>query len=264
MRRITAPAASRLPRAAPITAPAASLFAVRGVDGIKGQISFPSPHFQVDHRGDNTADMPEDRFTCLLCGKSYGRMYDMKRHQNMAHSDEMSQRSRSESESEESEPESRGNDTKGSDAEMSSDDLEDNDVYRGWYDQALEASQQSRTEKFEKYLNDDMPEDRAREKAHAKTLWAIKNDFFDSFGTFLEQILLLKEDDTYQDIVSDIEEKVKGGMDVRKAVKRVLPKHKHKFESLFELDADAMEDDDAESEGHDSVDTEIPSRVPGY
>ena len=182
----------------------------------------------------------------------------------MAHSDEMSQRSRTGSESEESERESRGKDSDGSDEEMSSDDLEDNGVYRGWYDDAMEASQQSRTEKFEKYLKDDMPEDRAREKAYARTVWAIKNDFFDSFGTFLEQILLIQKDNTYQEIFSDIEEKVEGGMDVRKAVKRVLPKHKHKFESLFEFDPDVMEDDNPESDGHDSVDAELPSRMPGY
>ena len=58
----------------------------------------------------------------------------------MAHSDEMSQRSRTGSESEESERESRGKDSDGSDEELSSDDLEDNSVYRGWYDDAMEAS----------------------------------------------------------------------------------------------------------------------------
>ena len=92
--------------------------------------------------------MADDRYTCLICGKSYGRMYDMKRHQNMAHFDEIS---RTGSESEESERESRGKDSDGSDEEMSSDDLEDNSVYRGRYDDAVEASQHSRTEKFEKY-----------------------------------------------------------------------------------------------------------------
>ena len=72
--------------------------------------------------------MADDRYTCLICGKSYGRMYDMKRHQNMAHSNEIS---RTGSESEESERESRGKDSDDSDEEMSSDDLEDNSVYRG-------------------------------------------------------------------------------------------------------------------------------------
>ena len=126
----------------------------------------------------------------------------------------------------------------------------------------MEASQQTRTKTCEKYLKDDTPEDRAREKACARTVWAIKNDFFDSFGTFLEQILLTQKDDTYQEIVSDIKEKVEGGIDVRKVVKRVLPKHK--FESLFEFDADVVEDDNMESDGHDSIETEFTSRVRGY
>ena len=199
--------------------------------------------------------MADDRYTCLICG----RMYDMKRHQNMAHSDEIS---RTGSESEESERESRGKDSDGSDEEMSSNDLEDNSVYRGWYDDAVEASQQSRTEKFEKYLKDDMAKDKAREKAYARTVWAIKNEFLDSFGTFLEQIQLIQKDTTYQDILSDIEEKVEGGMDVRKVVKRVLSKHH--LESFFEFDPDVVEDDNQESDGHDSVDAEFPSRVPGY
>ena len=183
-------------------------------------------------------------------------MYDMKRHQNMAHYDEIS---RTGSESEESERKLRGKESDGSDEEMSSDDPEDNSVYCGWYDDAVEASQHTRTEKFEKYLKDDMAEYRVREKAYTRTVWAIKNDFLDSFGTFLEQ-----KDTTYQDILSDIEEKVEGGMNVRKAVKRVLPKHKHKFESLFEFDPDVVEDDNQESDGHDSVDAEFPSRLPGY
>ena len=120
----------------------------------------------------------------------------------MAHADEIS---RTGSESEESERESRGKDSDGSDEEMSSDDLEDNSVYRGWYDDAVEASQQSGTEKFEKYLKDDMAEDWVREKTYARTVWAIKNNFFDSFGTFLEQIQLIQKDTTYQDILSHME-----------------------------------------------------------
>ena len=96
----------------------------------------------------------------------------------MTHSDEMSQRSRTGSESEESEREYLGKNSDGSDEEMSGDDLEDNSVYRGWYDAAMEASQQSRTEKLKQYLKDDMPKDRARKKDYARTVWAIKNDFF--------------------------------------------------------------------------------------
>ena len=93
----------------------------------------------------------------------------------MAHSDEIS---RTGSESEDSERESRGKDSDGSDKEMSSDDLEDNSVYRGWYDDAVEASQQSRSEKFEKYLKDNMPEDRARREGLCQNRLGYPKRFF--------------------------------------------------------------------------------------
>ena len=68
----------------------------------------------------------------------------------MAHPDQMSKRRRTVSENEESERKSLGKDSDGSAGEMSGDDLEDNGVYRGWYDDTVEASQQSRTEQFER------------------------------------------------------------------------------------------------------------------
>ena len=173
--------------------------------------------------------MADDRYTCLLCGKSYGGMYDMKRHRNMAHSDEMSQRSLTGSESEESE---REGSRKRAMVRMKSYVATTLKITVSTTDgtMMLWKPANNREPKSLKSTSNDMPEDRAREKAYARTVWAIKNDFFDSFGTFLEQILLIQKD-TYQDIFSDIEEKVEGGMDVRKAVKRVLPKHKHKFEA---------------------------------
>ena len=39
---------------------------------------------------------------------------------------------------------------------------------------------------------------------------------------------------THQEIIADIEEKMRWGLDSSKAVKRVLRKHKHQFESLFD------------------------------
>lgn len=95
-------------------------------------------------------------------------------------------------------------------------------------------------------------------------MWAIKSDFVDSFGTFLERVLLIQNDDTYSDIVSDIEGKVQDGMDVRKAVKRVLPQYKHKFQGLFEFDADDAMYDDDEVRADSAPETEFPSRMQGY
>ena len=55
----------------------------------------------------------------------------------------------------------------------------------------------------------------------------------------------LKEDETHQDILLDIEDKTEKGTDAFKAVKRVLPKHKQKFESLFQYKEDAYEDSES-------------------
>ncbi len=57
---------------------------------------------------------------------------------------------------------------------------------------------------------------------------------------------LLRNDDTFQEIVADIDEKMGKGMDLDKAVKRVLPKHKVKFESLFEYDPALDEESDSD------------------
>ena len=104
-----------------------------------------------------------------------------------------------------------------------------------------------------------MPEDRAREKAYARTVCAIKNDFFRLFRNI-------------------------PGTDPTNPERRNLPGYlvghrgegrlqsgeegsaqtQTQIRSLFEFDPDEVEDDNQEFDGHDSVDAELPSRVPGY
>ena len=57
--------------------------------------------------------------------------------------------------------------------------------------------------------------------------------------------MLLKEDETHQDIFLDIEDKTEKGIDAFKAVKRVLPKYKQNFESLFQYKEDTDEDSES-------------------
>ena len=79
--------------------------------------------------------------------------------------------------------------------------------------------------------------------AYEKIVWAIKSKFFDTYSRFLEETVLLKEDETHQDILLDVQDKPEKGIYryiTFKAVKRVLPKHK--FESLFQYKEDADED----------------------
>ena len=54
---------------------------------------------------------------------------------------------------------------------------------------------------------------------------------------------------THQEIIADIEEnQMRWGLDSSKAVKKVLPKHKHQFEKLIEYKSDDEDDSDADAE----------------
>ena len=197
-----------------------------------------------------------DRYACSLCGKSYTRKFDLKRHKSLAHREEEEQEGPEESSDEDSDDhrerqwrdESEGEEEGDNTPSSESNELEDNDVYRGWYEEAVRANHQAINQKYRKYLQDEQrDDDGAREKAYAKTLWAIKRDFFDNVETYLIQNVHLRDDDVFQEIVGDIDEKMEGGMDLIKAVKRVLPKYKHQFASLFEYDPESIPEDEEDS-----------------
>ncbi len=173
------------------------------------------------------------RYACLSCGKEFSRKFNLQRHVEMYHDGERDENVRSEDEDSPSESSARSErDKETSDMEEEGSEMEDNEVYRDWYEEAIRDNQEARIQKYRKYLEEENVDDaRAREKAYAKTLWAIKGHFFDSLQTFLIQNVRLRDDDTFQEIVADIDEKTGKGMDLDKAVKRVLPKHKLKFES---------------------------------
>ena len=186
-------------------------------------------------------DDDHDRYVCTICGKSYTRKFDLKRHQRMYHveGEEESTGSEREEERDESQEESESQD--------SSHELEDNEVYRGWYDEAVKANEEARNQKYLKYIREGDSEDNAREKAYGKTLWAIKRDFFNDLETFLIQTVHLRDDDVFQEIVTDVDEKIEGGTELTKAIRRTLSKHKHQFESLFEFEYSEESDDSMEN-----------------
>ena len=91
----------------------------------------------------------------------------------------------------------------------------------------------------------------------------LKATFFDTYEEFLEATVQLEEDDTHQEIIADIEEKMRRGLDTSKAVKRVLPKHKHHFESLFEYKSDDEDANDSDSDILEDVLDQPPAKRKG-
>ena len=202
----------------------------------------------------NTFDMTK-RHTCSLCDKAFSRKYDLKRHENSVHAqfeDDSNEETDESEDSEIDEDESEMNDSENeNDGESSEDevssDLEDNLAYQEWYDQAMQATEEKRAEKYEKYINQGMDEDEAKEKAHEKTLWLVKRIFFDNYLTFLSLNFHLKDDDTHQELMAELEEKTDEGVDIDKALKRIMGRYRSKFDNLF----DYNEPDDFEAENED-------------
>ena len=82
---------------------------------------------------------PHDRYVCTICGKSYTRKFDLKRHRSLYHAEDEEESTGSEREEERDESEEESGSQESSTAE-----LEDNEVYRGWYDEAVIANEEAR------------------------------------------------------------------------------------------------------------------------
>ena len=216
---------------------------------------------------------------CHLCDKSFTRKYTLHRHMENMHGEEQStddeeniemenspgseyeplhkkgrcmspEHSDESSREDDSASESEGESTDDSDDEdeQSSSDLEDNIAYQDWLAEAKETTEDLWKIKYDKYTSEGMSEDQATEKADMKTQWAVKRNFFARFKDFLSSYLHLKDDETYQDIVWDLEEKIEKGMDINKAIHRIMAKHEEKFNALFQADEEEEYDEDEENE----------------
>ena len=150
-----------------------------------------------------------------------------------------------------------------SDMEEDGSEMEDIEVYRDWYEEAIQANQEPRIQKYRKYVEDENLGDAlAREKAYAKTLWPSKDTFLTLWRRFWFKLYDFLDDDTFQEIVTDIDEKMEKEWDLDIA-KRLLPKHKHKFESLFEYDPALDEESDSDDSNDDDPEKEVPPQMGG-
>ena len=131
---------------------------------------------------------------------------------------------------------------------------EDNLAYQEWLEQAMANTEDLRDEKYQKYISDGMDEEEAKEKAHVKVLWAVKRTLFDLYSNFLQQSVYLGGVDINHEIMSDLTEKVQNGMNLRKAVKRVLARQGPQFEGLFQYQDENDDDSEEETDGVDEND----------
>ena len=203
--------------------------------------------------------------TCSLCDQSFVRRYNLERHRQTVHydytedcglkekseMDESIQSDHSESNTESSDVDTEEEDVdegEESSSEESSSELEENTAFQEWYQQALDETKDTRDEKYQKYIDQSMDEEQAKEKAHAKTLWALQRIFFDKYTTHLWSSVHLQDDEIHQEILKDVEQRMNDRKDVYKILKRVLVKHRHKFDGLFLYDESDESEEDMDDE----------------
>ena len=180
-------------------------------------------HMENMHAEEQSTDGEENTETEYSSGSEHEPLHKKRRCMSPEHSDESSGEDDSESEPEdesaddddEEDEQSSGDESSG---DESSSELEDNTAYQDWLEEAKEATEEMRNAKYEKYVNEGMAELQAKEKAKWKTKWAVKRIFFNNYKDFLSSYLHLKDNDTHQDIVEDLEERLNKDKDVNKAL----------------------------------------------
>ena len=120
------------------------------------------------------------------------------------HSDESSREVDSASESE-----GESGDDDDEEDDQSSSDFEVNIAYQDWLAEAKETTEDLLEMMFDQYTGEGMNGDQASEKSYMKTQWAVKRNFFTRFKDFLSSYFHFKDDETYKDIIRDIEDKIK-------------------------------------------------------
>ena len=183
-------------------------------------------HFNTRHYSVNM-DSPTNirKHSCHLCERSFKRKFHLKRHINTIHSEEKSTESDESSDMElkvpkptlmyrksqsESESESDTNTEVSEDSSESEEDdddnieseveLEDNPALQDWLELAKAGTDEMRADKYEKYVNEGMSEEEAKEKAYDKVLWKIKKNFFDLYAAFLWHHAHLENNESHKEI----------------------------------------------------------------
>ncbi len=94
------------------------------------------------------------RYSCLSCGKEFSRKFNLQRHVEMFHDEESNENARSEDEETPSESSDSSERVKETSEEYGS-EMEDNEVYRDWYEEAIRDNQEPSIQKYRKYFEEE-------------------------------------------------------------------------------------------------------------
>ena len=84
--------------------------------------------------------------------------------------------------------------------------------------------------------------------------------------SYLIDYEILQNDDVHIEIMNDLDQRIYGGLDIDKSLRRVIPKYRSKFDSLFDYDEESIEkikaEDDDEDDDEDNDDNDDVGGIP--
>ncbi|WAR24132.1 YMD3-like protein [Mya arenaria] len=195
---------------------------------------------QTVHIDDQEETMAEKAKPCDDCGLLFDSIHDVQRHVKSGWCPETR-------ETIGEPPEKRRKTEEESDDAMDV-DIEENDGFRHLWEIAHKENRDKFNKLYDQYIEDGYNEDDSYEMATERTQPHKEKLFFGNYQRLLEMYWLpLLTNSSHRIIVEQIDKLRQKGISLPSAIKRVIKKHQHQFQDLFELSDDSGDESDDES-----------------
>ena len=195
-------------------------------------------------------DMP----TCDACGIVFGDEHALQKHVK-----EWCVGRKMELENNTDEPEPKkwltlpGDDDSEEDDEIIEDNKNEKEVFEALFERAQDENDSKRQIKYDQYLDRNMTDEEAREKADEKMMPMYIKDVLERYTLLIQHIYDLRGGFVHQHVIKNVEKFIERDMDEDTAIKAAVKKNRHLIETLLDT---ITPDDETEDETQDESDDE--------
>ena len=137
--------------------------------------------------------------------------------------------------------------------------MEDNknekEVFEALFERAQDENDSKRQIKYDQYLDRNMTEEEAREKADEKMMPMYIKDVLERYTLLIQHIYDLRGGFVHQHVIKNVEKIIERDMDEDTAIKAAVKKNRHLIETLLEtLTPEDQSEDESEDDGIEEED----------
>ena len=139
------------------------------------------------------------------------------------------------------------------DDEIMEDNKNEKEVFEALFERAQDENDSKRQIKYDQYLDRNMSEEEAREKADEKMMPIYITDVLERYTLLIQHIYNLRGGFVHQQVIKNVEKFIERDMDEDIAIKAAVRKNRHLIETLLET---LTPEDQSEDDGIEEVYTE--------